>query len=352
MTWAATKKVFEITDFALLSPTETLIPERILKQCAASVPGAVDDIAISGPVTKAWYQARRILENGKEAGMVPGPVDEAKFLTLDDAWQYRHGGPLDPSRKVGQSLMQTLLKISVSSPPYFPILSLEKITIESHCTSADDNSKKNNGQPPPDPVLFAKDTNMIYLKMRALLISFCYVSVQTPEWMNLTVADVAIEQIYTRIVEGNSYPGALRFFKNAYVSTMQAWQTSICSYKTSLADAVKDRGWLSFWNVPGQPEGGWRKGGGKGGKGEFPFSKKSLRNEVWSMVSRFTPGGGKSGGGKSGGKQGGGKSGGWDNGNNTGFMGGKQGGGKQGQRPYNGFLKPPKGGGKGKGKDK
>ena len=300
--FCSNKKIFDILDLALLSPDVAGVDAKLLALCRGHVTG-IGDVEVDGPIRKAWWLAHKSAINGKEI-FNDEVMDEGKALTLDGTWQHLHQMVLIPQHRVGEKLMAQLAAIANANPPKFPIIPIDKITIESEPVSASATNVKVKGKnlaADPEEFLYTKDNEIIKRKMKALLTSFAYVSILNRNWFSLQHAEEACLWINEKITESDQSALSVTFFKNAYSDTMRAWQTSVCVYKMTLGEAVRDRSsWLSNWNYtrPSGPSDGdtWPKGAGKGKNNNFP-SNRSLKRMVndaqFRAMERFSRGNGK-----------------------------------------------------------
>ena len=142
--WCEAKNVLDIMDLALLCPDEKSVDDKIFKLCQTDVTTVLTDIAIAGPIRKSWHLARKAMDSGKQIQELKA-LDEEKAVCLDSLWNAAHSHVLAPNRRVGESLMTKLLQIVVSSPPKFPVIPLDKITIESFASNTVQNLVKADG---------------------------------------------------------------------------------------------------------------------------------------------------------------------------------------------------------------
>ena len=333
--WCEVNGVHDVLDLALLADTAALVDTKILDRCKGDVKGADTDIKIMAPIRRAHYLARDSLGSGraiKDKDLNNEVLGEERAAALDTEWEVIHGVVLSPQFRVGETLLLKLYKISVSSPGIFPIIPLDKITIEAETAQTLKVDKDST-----DAVLYTRDVKMIGRKMKALLFSFAFVNIKSQTWFSLQHAQDADIWINLKLDDADPSPECLKFFKVAYIETMRLWQNSIVVYKTTLSEAVRDRSWLSLWTWRSPP----RSGDGNS------YSKKSLENTIFKTMQRAqrSAQGGKGSWGSPKGSKGGGK----------GDKGGKGGQGG-GQRPYNAFVqknsKGDKGAKKGGGKSK
>ena len=288
------KKLFDVIDLALLSPDIANVPALVLPHFKADVPG-IGTVEIDGPIRKAWFYAERSVRTGKNI-FSDEQVEESKALFLEGTWEEIHQNVLVPQHKVGEKLMALLIAIVSAIPARFPIIAIDKITIENEANSSSDSSLKIKGRDvraENEDVLYTGSIEIIKKKMRALLSSFAYASINNRSWFKLQNADEAFMAIEQKIIESDQSYDAVIFFKKAYEKTMQAWQNSICVYKMTLAEAVKDRStWLYYWSyqsVPGPVQKDPWPDAGKGkGKGQRSW-KKALNETVFRAMQRNQP---------------------------------------------------------------
>ena len=330
--WCNASKVTDVINLATLSPSESEVDKYILAKCKPTV-GDIDDPSIYGPIRVAYAMARRIHLTGQDVAPAT-KVEDKLAQTLDSSWLSVHGTPFLPHHKVGQNVMAKLVTMVSSEPVQFPMIPLDKITIESVMSGTTDSLAKVDGGTQvhiqQTDFLAPKDANMVFMKMRAFMYSVAYVSIRNPDFMNKTHADMACELLMPKILCGDESREFLAHCKRAYVATMGHWQTSISVFNLKFSECIRDPGWLPFWAYTSHPFAGHAKGDSTGkGKGKGKDSpRKSMEQILWNTLSRFDRN--RGGGGKPQGKH----------------TQGKGSGGTPWNRPYSGFH------GGGKGKDK
>ena len=93
---------------------------------------------------------------------------------------------------------------------------------------------------------------VLYTRIRALLSSFAYVCILTPEWFSLQDCDDTMEflwdQMFVKVADSERPPPS--YYNDAYFATMQVWQSHILTHKGNLSSAVRQRSmWMHHWMV-------------------------------------------------------------------------------------------------------
>ena len=152
------KKLFDVIDLALLSPDVSNVPALVLPHFKADVPG-IGTVEIDGPIRKAWFYAERSVRTGKNI-FSDEQVEESKALFLEGTWEEIQQNVRVPQHKVGEKLMALLIAIASAIPARFPIIAIDKITIENEANSSSDSSLKIKGRD-----VRAENEDVLYLSL-------------------------------------------------------------------------------------------------------------------------------------------------------------------------------------------
>ena len=315
--WLKAKKLWHPLDFYLLAMDESKIDDKIIKVLR----GVVTDIsepAVEVSIRKAWMYCKDSVKDPKAEEKKE--FDPNECTTLDAAWESKYAIKLTTRERVGKTLMKRLHSMAHSQPPDFEIVLLEQISLYAMTSTSVQQVKiANDGSMHAQQQVVAAVTtaHCVIDRITALLFSFAYVSADIGDWCQLDDARECIQLIWSKMQHSEKHQAPISFYNDAYVATMQVWQTHIVTCGGTLTTAMQNKAsWVSFWDYhcQGCPQcTGWKFA--RGGKGAAARAvepsnrqqRRALQDAVYKTMERYgrTQGFGGKSGGKTGGKYGG-----------------------------------------------
>ena len=351
--WCIKKKLVAPMDIALLACDEKEVRGSLLEACKPEVPSIVEP-HVDVSVRKVWIFARDAMKKKDTVGQEDAELDITESQDLDTAWFGMYKVRLTTRERVSRKMMRRLYDMVNSEPPEFEVIWLEQIILYAEnakqiqqVVKQANNSLTVQGQ----NVLSVTTADMAWEKIKALLLSFAYVSTGRSGWCSYDVARTTIDELWVRVQEAARHSAPMSFYNDAWVATSQVWQTHVVVSRGTLSEAMeRTSSWSQFWSYrcPGCPVCS-PKGRGKSNfqlagqslDGTTRSSRRGMQELLYKTMSRFQR---NTGGGYAGGKKGG-KKGSWSrpvmqpqwNKNSKGF-------GKDGGKGAKGKNKGSKGG--------
>ena len=280
--WLKAKKLFYPIDLALLAIDEANIEKKILLVCKEKITDyAEPDVEVA--IRKAWSFCRDSMKTKDDPEKKELDINDT--LDLDERWNYLYGIPLSTREKVGRILLTKLFKMVSLQPPDFEIFMLEQITL--HATIGKSVQQVVTGpgntlQTQQLQVTPNSNANAVYEKIKALLFSIAYVSTGRPDWCTFGQTRATVEVLWVAIQKAEEQGAPLSWFNDAYLATMQVLQTQVCTFGSTLTEALSHTSsWLVFWTYNG--------GGSAGAHVEHTHrqSRRQMQNALWQTMARF-----------------------------------------------------------------
>ena len=198
--WCKKKKLIHPIDIALLASKEEDIERKIMLACKSEVQ-TVDELNVEVSIRKAWLFSREAMNH--PSGAKKDELEAGEHTAMDDAWFNKYRMRLSTRERVGKPLLTKLARIVFSDPPEFEIFLLEQITLYAHCPksvdqvvkSANDGSLHTNSQ----QVEAVTSGNVVFERVKVLVYSFAYVSIERSDWCDFSVVRTCVEELWTRV---------------------------------------------------------------------------------------------------------------------------------------------------------
>lgn len=250
--------VVTVSDFVLAARSnKQYIDTDIIDACGIAQLSLAQKIAIR----KAWEASEVIVLKRKTAATAAASsaqlmaisVDDAKCL--HDAFKNRHRFGMPGRRLLSEALQGKLLAQYNTRPKTFAVILPELLRIRSGVenTPAGHSLHFMPGQQAtsssdalPEEVT---DAVILWKRLRALVCTLSFISIQSPNWLEYDVADEfadkCLEWMNTKY---NKVRLPLSFFVQAYVSTFTFFFDQVHQTDATLSSLIKDEAsYRSFW---------------------------------------------------------------------------------------------------------
>ena len=215
-------------------------------------------------IRKAWYDASLSMSEAQERKAAPAagadqPISIDDTRTLQDEFARRHAFKLGSKRLLSELLQGQILREFNRAPKSFKLVLPDKLLLLNVVgTAVGTTVTYVNGQQPSTTEIILDgvgDTIGLWIRLRALMNTLAYASIQRPQWFSYGDAEEFSDQLLTWM--NTKYDGkrmTLQYYQQAYIATFQMFFEDIRLNDVSLSSLVKNQSsFRSFWTSSNGP---------------------------------------------------------------------------------------------------
>ena len=226
--WMVVTKIFQVEDFVWAASND---PKNVNEDVI--VASGVQNLTTTTKITirKAWWLAQLQMTKKGENMKSTAPVDQNAIIkdedskTLHDAFFRQHSFRLGPRRMLNDILQGRLLREYQNDPKTFNVILPEQLILRSAVgpKNVGTNLFFAPGLPATGTDVLVDNVNdsiELWKRIRGLVMTLSFISIQKPDWLGYMVGDEFCDKILDWM--NTKYDGRrppLSFYLQAYVST-------------------------------------------------------------------------------------------------------------------------------------
>ena len=259
--WLSQEDLTDVSDLALLANKEEHVGPNILEASGLPNPRPKTIVAVK----RAWtmcrdaYDRKANLRKGGGTESEDKPLDEQDLLPLRTKCKKLYGHVLPLYRLVADGLFAKIFRDLASEPKKFPILSLDKLQVGNLMTTPSSSVMVFSPGRPAEVVDLAQVQVVtghyeFFVRLRALFTSYSFATVGT-DFLPMQELEGFVDMCHGLLFQQfDKSLAPLQHYSQAYLQTMQFFQTEVCTTGKTLAQAVLQTGqWRPFWTTYSVP---------------------------------------------------------------------------------------------------
>ena len=252
--------VLNLEDCAMLADDEKDVWENFCEPAGCQKTEQAMKIAAK----KLWRAARKVTPNdlastpaSSSVGDEEAPLPPGTPESLQEAWYKLHHFHINGSRMMSDGLFNKTYRRIHTKPKKLEVIMLEKVRTQNAPLL---DSKKGtfiqggNVHEYEEINDVVSNTHMIYMRIRAVFTTLCYITIQDPSWFDFgsceNFCDLIMDLI-NRTYTGNGFTRVhppVAFFQRAYMSMMADFCQEMRTVDTSLNELVSRKSaWQHYW---------------------------------------------------------------------------------------------------------